>query len=517
MDILPASNTLLASIAVPASLIFLYWINPFSSKSPQLPGPPAHPLVGHTFQVPTVKAWEYFQKLYHQYGPIVKLNLAGDDVLVLSRAEDAEELLGRRSINYSSRRPLIYAGKYESNDMRLILLPYGEALKKQQAAFHTMLQPQAVGGYEGMQQASALRLMINLIKSPAKSLNHFQRFPSSLVFTLTFGQRMNDDGKDLAAVVEILGEFVQDSYPGAHLVDTFPILDKLPDFLAPWRAEAKRKHQRELDLYGRLTSDVKVRMEKDPGLECFAARLWAEQKKLDLSDEEVFYIAGSAFASGTETSTITLLWFGLAMAMYPATMKKAQAEIDSFYGWDTIPDFSRMKDLPYVFALVKEVLRWQLAAPLSFPHYSDADDEYKGYKIRKGTTVISSLWNMHHNEEEFPDSYEFKPERFLSRTSDAEDLNDSLAEGHYAFGFGRRKCPGQYMATKNTWIAIVRLLWAFNIEAQKDASGNPVKIDVDNRSSGITSRPRAFPVNFIPRSAAHVETIMMAQGSAASI
>ncbi|KAJ7099823.1 cytochrome P450 [Mycena epipterygia] len=505
---LPSSDILLASVAVPASAILLYLWS--SSKTPRLPGPPAHPFVGHTFQVPTIKTWKYFEKLWHQYGPIVKLTLAGDDIIVLSHPSDAEELLGRRAIKYSSRRPLIYAGKYESNNLRLSLLPYGDQLKKQRAAFHQMVQPRVVGGYEGMQCSAALRLLVDLVKKPEESYIHFQRFPSSLVFTLAFGERLNDDGKDLAAVVEILMGFVKDSNPGAHYVDTFPILDLLPDFLSPWRAEAKRKHQRELDLYGRLTSEVKVRMKKDPSIECFAARLWEQQPKLGLSDEEVYYIAGGAFAAGTDTSSVTLLWFVMAMALYPEAQKKAQDEIDTVFGSDTLPDFSKMKDLPYCFALVKEVFRWNPVAPLSFPHYTSADDEYNGYKIRKGTTVISSIWNMHHNEDEFPDAYEFKPERFLNKKSDARAV-ESLAEGHYGFGFGRRRCPGQHMATKSTWICVVAVLWAFDIRPRKDANGKPIKLDIENRSSGLTSRPRAFDVDFIPRSAAHVETIMSHQ------
>jgi len=32
------------------------------------PGPPPHPFVGHTFQIPTEKTWKYFESLLHCYG-----------------------------------------------------------------------------------------------------------------------------------------------------------------------------------------------------------------------------------------------------------------------------------------------------------------------------------------------------------------------------------------------------------------------------------------------------------------
>ncbi|KAF8180743.1 cytochrome P450 [Mycena galopus ATCC 62051] len=503
-------DALLPSAALVLAVTLVYWFKSRSGLKPP-PGPPSHPLVGHTFKVPTAKTWKYFEKLWHEYGPIVRVTLAGDDIVVLSDSADAEELLGRRARNYSSRRPLIYAGKYESNNNRMSQLPYGERFRKQRTAFHQMLQPRAVGGYEGIQYTESLRLLLDLVKTPDDYYNHFQRFPASLVFTLAFGRRINDDGKDLADAIAILITFVQDINPGAHLVDTFPILDQLPDFLATWRAEAKKKHEREMDLYGRLSVSVKTTMETDTALECFAARLWDQQEKLKLTDEEIYYIAGTAFIAGTDTSSITLLWFVEAMALYPAAMKKAQEEIDSLFDADTLPDFSRMKDTPYCCALIKETIRWAPAAPLSIPHYSDEDDEYKGYIIRKGTTVIPSIWNMHHNENEFPNSYTFDPERFLNKGSGTEDVAESLTEGHYGFGFGRRKCPGLHLATKSTWISVVRVLWAFNIERRKDASGNYINIDPADCTDGLTVRPSEFPVNFIPRSVTHVQTLLAAE------
>ena len=53
---------------------------------------------------------------------------------------------------------------------------------------------------------------------------------------------------DLNSVISVLENVVRESYPGAHLVDTFPILDRLPDFLSPWRARALRDHTTEMNV-----------------------------------------------------------------------------------------------------------------------------------------------------------------------------------------------------------------------------------------------------------------------------
>ena len=56
--------------------------------------------------------------------------------------------------------------------------------------------------------------------------------------------------------------------------------------------------------------------------------------------------------------------FILAMTLYPKVQRKAQAEIDSVVGNSRLPDYSDQDALPYVQAVLKEVLRWHPVAPL---------------------------------------------------------------------------------------------------------------------------------------------------------
>lgn len=55
--------------------------------------------------------------------------------------------------------------------------------------------------------------------------------------------------------------------------------------------------------------------------------------------------------------------FVLAMVLYPEVQKIAQAELDSVIGEERLPDFSDRAHLPYVEAIVKEVLRWHPVTP----------------------------------------------------------------------------------------------------------------------------------------------------------
>ena len=53
----------------------------------------------------------------------------------------------------------------------------------------------------------------------------------------------------------------------------------------------------------------------------------------------------------------------MAMCLYPDAQKKAQAELDLVLG-GRLPEFNDRPNLPYINAVVKESMRWQVVTPL---------------------------------------------------------------------------------------------------------------------------------------------------------
>jgi cytochrome P450 len=82
------------------------------------------------------------------------------------------------------------------------------------------------------------------------------------------------------------------------------------------------------------------------------------------------------------------------MAACPEAQSRAHAELDAVVGCDRLPAFADYPHLPYLRAMVKEVLRWRPAAPLATPHRSTESDWYEGIFIPKGTTCIPNVWYM---------------------------------------------------------------------------------------------------------------------------
>ena len=78
----------------------------------------------------------------------------------------------------------------------------------------------------------------------------------------------------------------------------------------------------------------------------------------------------------------------IALSLFPDVQRRAQEELDRVVGPNRLPDFSDYDDLVYIQAIALEAMRWMVVFPLGLYHRVIADDEYMGYFIPKGTTII---------------------------------------------------------------------------------------------------------------------------------
>ncbi|KAF8509215.1 cytochrome P450 [Hysterangium stoloniferum] len=100
-----------------------------------------------------------------------------------------------------------------------------------------------------------------------------------------------------------------------------------------------------------------------------------------------------------------------------------------------LPSSDDQPHLPYIDALAKESLRWIPVAATGVAHATTDEDEYRGYRIPKGSIVIANAWAMLHDETVYSDPLIFRPDRFLASV-DKTPETDSATRG--VFGFGRR-------------------------------------------------------------------------------
>jgi len=103
------------------------------------------------------------------------------------------------------------------------------------------------------------------------------------------------------------------------------------------------------------------------------------------------------------------------------------------------------------------------------------------------------------------------PERFLKNEFGLLDPTpDQMKEWRntYAFGAGRRICPGIHLVSNSLNINIVNLLWAFNFLKLANAeTGETIEPDVRDFGTDIAISPRPFQCRIVPRSEKHAELV----------
>ena len=115
-----------------------------------------------------------------------------------------------------------------------------------------------------------------------------------------------------------------------------------------------------------------------------------------------------------------------------------------------------------------------------------ADDNFRGYDFPKDSIIYANSWKILHDERLYPEPFAFKPDRYMVPLSDpqAEKEHDPFT---YAFGYGRRICPGLYLAEASMFLSMVMTLSAYNVRKKRDAGGNVVELKLDYKTGSIRS------------------------------
>jgi len=86
---------------------------------------------------------------------------------------------------------------------------------------------------------------------------------------------------------------------------------------------------------------------------------------------------------------------------------------------------------------------------------------------------------MLHDEEIFPNPMDFNPDRYQNLDSEMQKVTDLV------FGFGRRACPGMYLAEDTLFAIVTTVLATCDILPAIDANGEKVIPEVSYTSGTI--------------------------------
>ncbi|KAH9058249.1 cytochrome P450 [Lactarius vividus] len=477
--------SLIMAIDCLAVSTFLYILVAFRDHrrrrgSPYPPGPPSWPVIGNLLDVPKLSPWLAYANISKKYGDIVCLQVFGQVVVVLCSPTSIKDLFERRGELYADRIPFpIFGPEIMDVDWFFPFSRRGKYWREGRKLLDRSFRPGATASHRRLIEEKTRVFLGQLLTTPNSFRKHLHLLQGKIVMHLTYGYDLKENDDMLAPpkrVVEIITQFVS---PGAALVNHLPFLRHLPSWVPWFKCEPLASECRELArrMKNEPIDIVRNSMRKGTAVPSLATEYLQEADLLgDLeSQPRMQGIKDILAPAGSDTTAAAMFSLFLALILYPEVQKRAQAELDSVTSKDRLPTYDDKPRLPYIEAMSKELMRWQMVTPLGIPHSPTNDDFYRGYFIPKVAVEKVLRWidrAVLHNPELYPDPEAFNPDRFLNEDGTFRD--DPMIS--LAFGAGRRICPARHFVDATLFVVTASVLSVFNVTKAKDKNGDNIPV-----------------------------------------
>ncbi|KAJ8521866.1 hypothetical protein ONZ45_g1493 [Pleurotus djamor] len=449
------------------------------SKLSLPPGPRKLPIVGNLLEMSKERQWVQLAEMSRTFNTdILFLKALRTPIIVLSSVESVSELLIRRSALTSSRPVSRMLVELMGWGFNAAFLPYGEKWRARRRAFWQEFHPERLHTYYSTQERHARRFLRRLLVDPDNLFHHIQYTPASMIIQAAYGIDVafeNDaiisQGSKTLVHLRIAGTI------GTFSVDYIPMLKYVPKWfpLAKFQMLAEESRSDVGRMCDGPFKKAKETMGRGSVAPSVVSRSLTGARQRGLVEDEtesiIKDVAAVSYVGSAETTPSSLINFFAAMVLYPSVQKKAQDEIDNIVGLLRLPTCEDLGSLVYTKAVMWEVLRWKPITPMGIAHLLTADDTYKGYHLPKGSHIFCNVWQIMQDSKVFPDPFTFRPERFIKDGQIDVDLTNIVQMN---FGFGRRICPGRFMAMDTFQIWMSSTLAVFNIIPALDSEGRSI-------------------------------------------
>ncbi|CAN1127219.1 Cytochrome P450 83B1 [Linum perenne] len=478
------SSLIYLLLALPLLLLLLLQKHRKMAKANLPPGPPGLPLIGNLLQVQTSALHRYLWQLSQTYGPLMSLKLGSAQVVVVSTAKMAEQVMKTHDLIFCNRpKPALGPQKLSYNYRDITFATYGDYWKEiRNLCMLHLFSANRVQSFRPIREYEVSKLIDNISKSSSGSIP-FNLSEAMISLTITiicqvaFGKRYKD-GAEISRVQSLLTES-QTVLTNFLFSDFFPLLG----FIDRFTGSIGRLHKSFRDLDGFYQGLIDENLDPNRGkpeqedILGVMLRIQEDQSsKVQLTIENIKAILMNIFIAGTDTSAATVVWSMTYLMKNPTIMRKVQEEIRGVIGEKKgFVDEEGIQHLPYMKAVVKEVMRLQPAAPLLVPRQSSEECNIGGYEIPAKTIVHVNAWAIGRDVEAWGENPEvFKPERFIGSSIDLKGADFELIP----FGAGRRKCPASNMGLVTVELSLANLLYAFDWEMPQGMKREDLDMDV---------------------------------------
>ncbi|KAF2186188.1 putative cytochrome P450 [Zopfia rhizophila CBS 207.26] len=488
------------------------------------PGPPTLPVLGNLHQMPLKDFHLRFKEWADEYGPIVGLKAGGTNLILINDPDVVKALIEKRSGIYSAR-PDLFIREF-NNNLNIAFRDNDDTWRRQRKMYHLRLNVKVANQYVPYQECyhhpreiahhtniiaktfDSTQLLNDLLDNPQNFSRHLQRYTTSVASTVLYGWRTAEGGR---GYVKDLMNWMDKTSEAANLqlIDFYPFLRSiyrfLPESLVPFKRKLREIKVIENRLFFDLLENAKEMIKNGKVYPSFIRDMLLSDDVDRLNEVEIANNAAHGFGAATDTQWNTSLGFIKAMILYPETQAEAHREIDRVIGSGRLPQWEDRPNLPYVRAIIEESPRWiPTTLSAAVPHSNSRDDEYNGYFIPKGSSLMMNVWTLNNTNRTNPRI--FDPSRHSAEATALESngINpNSSARPHFTFGAGRGVCPGFHVAERGLFMAISKMLWAFKFERIPGSE----KIVQDAVTPGFIVRPVDYKCAITPRDEKRVEII----------
>ncbi|GES99837.1 cytochrome P450 [Rhizophagus clarus] len=205
-----------------------------------------------------------------------------------------------------------------------------------------------------------------------------------------------------------------------------------------------------------------------------------------LTNEELRYNLAIFMLAGHDTTANSLTTILYLLSIHKDVQKKVRDEILHVLGDNLVPTMEQHKELKYMNMVINENLR--LYPPIAqLPARKNLQDiKFHDHVIPAQTSLLLSIYGVHHSPKNWDDPEKFIPERFEN------EKHDQFA--WLGFGGGVRSCLGNNFSLIEQRITLCALLRKYEVSLPAD-SIHKDRLQLEPPTSG-TMGPSPIPLIF---------------------
>ena len=349
--------------------------------------------------------------------------------------------------------------KFKKTEMYEILAPFGmnvfntadrEFHKKRKGLLNPVYGNPALRITEPVIREVGLDVLVQKLDNAVASndtvnlLDEFHLMTFDVIGFLAFGKRFNMLLGTRHPLLDWIGsnqkyKVVKNAYgPFKMLVPKPESVDKMHDYVI--NAIQERRAKGYQDDVMQLLFDI------------------TDENGRPLDDEEVLAESVLQLSAGSDTTSLSLSWTMYYLMQHPKVVEKLYTELCTVLPTPDLSNlsFEKVRDLPYLDAVITESLRIRPVAGRLLPRYvPEGGCELLGYSIPENTIVGGANYVLHHYKGNFPDPETYNPDRWISAD---EDKVKRMKKAVLPFGYGIRACLGRNLALLQLKLVISALV-----------------------------------------------------------